>query len=331
MKLERFLDEREDRWGELRAVAARAKGRPERLGSEGVLKLGDLYRSTSADLALARRSWPGDPVVSRLEELVADARHLVYDSAGKRGSLKEFFGRTYWQSVLERPVPLVIAWVLLLVPAALGALWAVRDPAAAAGLLPGKFAGAVHPSGGDLGIPAASQAALATQIFTNNIQVTFLAFAAGIVLGLGTAAVVIHNGLILGVVGALATKSGAGSPFVELVAAHGVLELSCIVVSAAAGMRMGWALVDPGRSKRTKALGTEAARSVRIVLGTMPWLVLAGLVEGFVTPAGLGPMMNIASGLFLGGLFWGLVFRRGRPSTVDRETSLSDMHRHTQR
>jgi uncharacterized membrane protein SpoIIM required for sporulation len=330
MKLERFLAEREDRWAELGAASRRAKGRPERLGSEGVLRLGELYRSTAADLALARRAWPGDPVVRRLETLVAEGRQLVYDSTGRRGSLKAFFGRTYWQSIMERPGPLILAWALLIVGGALGALWAARDPAAASGLVPGKFSGAVTPSGGDLGISGAEQAALATQIFTNNIQVSFLAFAAGILFGLGTGFVLLQNGLILGVVGAIAAQNGAGSPFVELVVAHGVLELSCIAVTAAAGMRMGWALVDPGRLKRTQALGQEAARSVRLVLGTIPWLILAGLVEGFVTPAGLGLGLNLALGVLLGSVYWGLVLGRGRAAKGDPSPSLAGTQLRTQ-
>ena len=97
------------------------------------------------------------------------------------------------------------------------------------------------------------------------------------------------------------------------VTAHGVLELSCIVVAGAAGLRMGWALIDPGNRTRGEALRTEARAAVEIILGTAPWLVLAGLVEGFVTPAGTGLDAVVAVGLSLGAIYWGLVLWRGTP------------------
>jgi uncharacterized membrane protein SpoIIM required for sporulation len=147
--------------------------------------------------------------------------------------------------------------------------------------------------------------------------VTFLAFAGGIAAGLGTAFVLIYNGSFLGAVAGLAIGAGFGSEFVELVTAHGVLELSCIAVASAAGMRMGTALVLPGRMSRSKALVLEARESVAIILGTAPWLVLAGLVEGFVTPAGVGLPAVLGVGFSLGALYWGLVLWRGRAPRED--------------
>ncbi|MEA2461313.1 MAG: hypothetical protein QOH90_1490, partial [Actinomycetota bacterium] len=224
----------------------------------------------------------------------------MYDSEGHRGSAREFFSRTYWRLILERPAPLLCAVGLLVIPFIAGIVWSLKDPAAASGMVPGR--GPVDPAGGDLGLPVAEQASFAAHIFTNNIQVTFLAFAGGIVVGLGTAAVLIYNGLLLGAVGGLAVEGGSGSPFFELVVAHGVLELSCVVVAAAAGLRIGWALVEPGAGRRVDALRDESQSAVQIILGTMPWLIVAGLVEGFVTPAGGGPVVNSLIGVSLGAL-----------------------------
>jgi uncharacterized membrane protein SpoIIM required for sporulation len=311
MKLDRFVADREDDWRRLQAAVDRARSRPERLGAEGVLELGALYRAAAADLALVRREWPGDPLQARLETLVGRARHLVYDATTGRGSLRTFFGTTYWRRVAERPGLLLAAWVLLLVPMGLAVVWGVTDPVAAAGMVPEPFRNATEPTGGDLGIPVVEQAASASAIFTNNIRVTFLAFAGGVLAGLGTAFVLVYNGTTIGAVWGLAVDAGAGLPFVELVAPHGVLELSCIAVTAAAGLRMGWALIEPGTVRRGEALRSQAGRAVELVLGTMPWLVLAGLVEGFVTPAGPGLAGAVAVGLCLGAAYWALVWWRG--------------------
>jgi uncharacterized membrane protein SpoIIM required for sporulation len=93
-----------------------------------------------------------------------------------------------------------------------------------------------------------------------------------------------------------------------------VLELSCIVVAGSAGLGMGVALIAPGRRGRAHALRMEARRSVELVLGTAPWLVLAGVIEGFVTPAGLGLGTNLVIGVTVGAAYWALVLFRGGPA-----------------
>ncbi len=319
MRLDRFLSERGPLWAELERLTERAGRRPERLGPRGVRRLADLYRAAAADLGVARRVWPHDPVATRLEALVGRARHLVYDSPSRRESAARFFGTTYWRLVSERPLLLLVAALLLLVPAGLGAAWARDDPGAASGLVPGELRPAGEPGeDGDLGLSGGEQGLFAATIFTNNVQVSFLAFAGGITLGLATAAVVIYNGLLLGTVAGLASGAGSGARLVELVAAHGVLELSCIVVSAAAGLRMGWAIVSPGYRRRSQALFEEANAAARVALGTAPWLVLAGLVEGFVTPRGLGPPGALVVGMGLAVCYWGLALWRGRPVPAAR-------------
>jgi uncharacterized membrane protein SpoIIM required for sporulation len=321
VNLERWLSQRRPEWEELEAAVAAASGGAERLGPDGVRRLGALYRTAAADLAFARRKFSADPVVGRLEDLVSRARHLVYDTPAERGSLASFFASTYWKRVAERPFVLALAAVLLFAPGALAGIWALDDPGAAAGLVPARFRSVTEPrpGGSDLGLSPGQQAAFAGQIFTNNIQVTFVAFAGGIALGLGTAAALIYNGVVLGTIAGLAAGAGGTRGFVELVVAHGVLELSCIVVSAAAGLRMGWALVVPGRRRRGDAVVAEGRRAVEIVLGTAPWLVLAGVVEGFVTPRGLGVVPATAVGVSLGACFWGLLLWRGRRQAVRTE------------
>lgn len=315
MNLDRFVREREPAWAELRALVAAAKGRPDRLGAPAVRRLGSLYRSAAADLALARRQFPLDPCVPVLEDLVGRARHLVYATEARRASLSDFFARGYWRRVAERPLVLAVSALLLFAPVLVGAVWAGDDPAAAVGVVPAAFQGGDEREGDDtdLGFSTGESAAFSAQIFVNNIRVTLMAFAGGITVGLLTAASLLFNGLLIGVLTGLSARAGRGAQFVELVAPHGVLELSCIVVAGAAGLRMGWSLVDPGRGHRGPALAREARAAAELALGTAPWLVLAGLVEGFVTPAGIGLAPAVAVGLALGAAYWALIWRRGRP------------------
>ncbi|MCU1428193.1 MAG: protein of unknown function transrane, partial [Actinomycetia bacterium] len=253
-------------------------------------KLGSSYRAAAADLATTRRRFAGDPVVVRLERLVDRARQLVYESAPGEGTLRAVVSHGYWRRVRERPWTLLVAGVMLFAPALLTGYWAWRDPGAASGLVPSAYQSVTEPrpAGQDLGVPIDRQAELASTIFTNNITVTLLAFAGGVLLGLGTLYMLITNGVLLGAVAGLAIGAGNGQAFFDLVVAHGVLELSCITVAGAAGLRIGWALVDPGYRPRGAALREESRAAIEVILGTAAWLVVAGLVEGFVTPAGLG-------------------------------------------
>jgi uncharacterized membrane protein SpoIIM required for sporulation len=312
-----FAATRGPAWEELASLTAAARGRARRLPAADILRLGARYRETAADLAYARRRFGDDPVTRHLETLVVRARPLVYGAPARRGSLVAYLSRGYWRAVAERPKPLIAAWLLLLVPAVLAALWALNDPSAAGGLVPADLRSVSESQHSGLVLHGAGEhAGVSIGIFVNNIQVTFLAYAGGMTLGLLTGYVLVTNGILLGAVAGLSTGAGNGDDIVRLIAGHGVLELSCIAVAAAAGLRVGWALVEPGVVTRAASLRAEAARSVGIVLGTMPWLILAGLVEGFVTGT-YGIAVVLPLGVALGALYWGLVLTLGRaPSRV---------------
>jgi len=276
MNLERFLRDRRPSWNELESMVGAAKRRPERLGADGVRRMGTLYRTAAADLALARRRFPLDPAVTALEDLVGRARNLVYDTEARRESLPQFFANGYWRRVRERPVPLLVAAVLLFGSAGLSFAWAASDPGSAGGLVPAGLRSVTEPRpAGGLGLSPGASAAFSSAIFTNNIRVSFLAFAGGILVALGTGALLAYNGMILGVVGGLAASAGNGTAVLRLVAPHGVLEL-----------------------------------------GTVPWFILAGLVEGLVTPLALPTAPAVGLGVALAAAYWSLVVWRGSPVPV---------------
>jgi uncharacterized membrane protein SpoIIM required for sporulation len=314
VNLEAFVQGREADWAELDGLVRRARGRPERLGAEGVLRLGELYRAAVADLAAGRRSSPSDPAVRALEHLVGRARATIYVGHGERGSAWEYISRGYWRAVWERGPIVLLAWAFLLGAGALAFAWGLRDPSAAAGVLPGPLAGGGAGPHRAIGLGAGQSAALSVSIFTNNVTVTFTTFASGIALGIGPAFFLLYNGMLLGAVAGIGAATGHGRDVVELIVPHGLLELSCIAVSGAAGMRMGWALVAPGPLTRGAALREEAPRAVLLVLATAPWLIAAGLVEGFVTPHHLALLPALAIGVALAAPYWTLVLWRGRPS-----------------
>jgi len=326
MRLDRFLATRSPDWHELELLVREAGRRPERLGPERVLRLGALYRAAAADLARLRRHARGAPETARLEVLVGRARTAVYAVRSRRRSIVRFFVTDYWRLVAERRRALLVAFVLLFGSAALAALWGVHDPAAATGVVPHEFRPALQPGHPWRDMSPSQQAAFTTGVFTNNIQVTLIAFAGGITAGLATAFALLYNGLLLGVIGGLMGQAGNGAGFVDLVTAHGVLELSCILVGGAAGLSLGWSMVSPGLRTRRASMQREAVEALLLTVGTAPWLVVAGIVEGNrarLAEAGLGAVIGV--GVALGVVYWGLVLWRGRargePATSPAGTS----------
>jgi uncharacterized membrane protein SpoIIM required for sporulation len=312
LRLDTFIAARSPDWRELELLLREAGKRPERLGPDRLLRLGSLYRASAADLARLRRSAPRSVETARLEVLVVRARQAVYDAPTRRRSVVRFFVTDYWRLVVERRKALLVAFVLLFGSAALAALWGVHDPAAATGVVPAEFRPALQPGHPWQDLSAAQQAAFTSEVFTNNIQVTLVAFAGGITGGIATAIALVFNGLLLGVIGGLMGQAGNGVGFVDLVTAHGVLELSCIIVGGAAGLSLGWSIVSPGLRTRRASLQREAREALLLVLGTAPWLVVAGIVEGNranLAEAGLGAV--VGTGVGLGAVFWGLVVWRG--------------------
>jgi uncharacterized membrane protein SpoIIM required for sporulation len=322
MNVDEFARDRGPTWDELRDLCDRAGRKPQRLGAAGVLRLGACYRSAVADLATARRRFPQTPVAARLEVLVGRARPLVYARGTSTTSLGDWVLHGYWRRVRERPPMLLAAAAGLLLPMLLTGYWAWRDPVSAEGIVPSQFQAVTEPrvEGDDLGIPVDEQAKFASQIFTNNIRVAAMAFGAGVLLGLGTLFFLGYNGVLLGAVGGLAIDAGNTRSFLALVSAHGVLELSCIVVAGAAGLRMGWAVVAPGTRSRLDSLQAEARAAVEMMLGTAVWLVVAGLIEGFVTPSGIDLEAALAIGFGAGGLYWALLLFLGRARAVPPAT-----------
>ncbi|CAB4949068.1 unannotated protein [freshwater metagenome] len=314
MTLSRFLADRTPSWDALEGLLRRAGSRPERLGTDGVLQLGAAYRAAAADLAHARRAYPGDPVVGRLELLVRRARSLVYARSGARGSARDFLTRDYWVLVRALGRWIGVASLALLGTALVVGVWAALDPAVAASLVPGDFIdGAAPPTTGDRGLASSESAAFSSQLFTNNIRVTFMAFVAGLLCVVPGVLIVAYNGAILGAVMGVAAANGNLDDVLHLIVAHGVLELTCIVVAAGAGMAVGWVVVDPGGGTRRAAVRDVARPTVLVVLGTMPFLVVCGIVEGFVSPAGWSAVAVTALGVGLGAAYWAAVVRRGAP------------------
>lgn len=282
-----------------------------RPGAQDVRERAALHRGALAELARRRRLAPGSLWVREFEQLVRRSHYSVYRRTRPRIEVLAYLRGGYWCSVRALGPSLWLATTAFAVAVAAALIWGVVDEQGARSIVPSSFIdGAAPPDGG--GISAAQSAAFSAELFTNNIRVTFLAFAAGLIFGVGSLALLIYNGAILGAVLGIAAANGNLLDVLELVVAHGLIELSCIVVCGAAGTWMGWALVKPGTLSRSGALSIRAGEAVGIVLGTAPWLVLAGVIEAFISPQGMPSAVVLTVGFAAFACYWALVARAGR-------------------
>ena len=154
-----------------------------------------------------------------------------------------------------------------------------------------------------------------TAIFTNNIRVTFYAFALGAIFGLGTLYVLAFNGASFGAVLALCYRAGFGNDLLlGFVISHGVIELTCIFIAGGAGLLIGTALLMPGNLSRADALKSRGVDAVRLIVGCVPLLVVAGIIEGFISPQPIPSPIKIGIGVLSGITLYGYLFLAGRES-----------------
>jgi uncharacterized membrane protein SpoIIM required for sporulation len=318
MKLERFLAERSGDWSELEALLGRAGVSGHDLSTGQLRRLGSLYRSAAADLAVARRSFPGTSGTLRLQALVASAYGVVYSRAQREETPREFISHGLWRRIRQNIGCVGLAAAVMFGCTALGAVWALADPSAAIGILPAGFHASGHAfHGGFYGISVPARGGLAVEIFVNNIEVAFLALAGGFTFGVLTVYSLAYNGALLGVLGAFEWRGGGFDEFVRLIVPHGLLELSCISLAGGGGLAIAKALIDPGRRTRSDALAHLVPVIGACTLGTVIFLVMAGLTEGFITPWNLATVPAIVVGVILAGSFWSMVIWRGRPATAE--------------
>jgi uncharacterized membrane protein SpoIIM required for sporulation len=133
-------------------------------------------------------------------------------------------------------------------------------------------------------------------IITNNIKVAAIAFAGGSTAGIITLLIVGFNGLDLGTVAALFAHNGYGMDLWATIAPHGVIELTAIQIAGGAGLILAAGYVRPGRARRVDALAANGARAVVLMLGVAGMLVVAGLIEGFISPQRFSPEVRFAVG-----------------------------------
>lgn len=320
----RLLGRKREAWLAFRASvrAVRARGL-RRLDGDGVADFAARYRELAADLARARTYGASPGTLFALERLAGAAHNLFYRPATASVlGVGRFLAAGFPRLVRRLWRPIAVSTLLLYGPALVGYAALVLAPQherAVGGLEMVARAEDVRATGGDysdaIGLWMGSDV-LASALIANNVQVAFLAFAAGALAGLGTVVILVTNGLHLGSALAVFANRGVLSSIGAFIAPHGFVELSAICIAGGAGLWMGSGLLLPGRLPRPAAFAQRARDAVALVGGVAAMLVVAGVIEGAVSPARIPPGAKHAVGALMAALTVLYFARAGRAGSA---------------
>jgi len=296
-----WIRKRQVHWNRLESlITACGRTGVSALDYRDLQELALLYRQTGADLSTARSDPSSAALARHLNDLLGRAHNLLYAAhARERHPIWRFYSRGFPRVFRACWRETALATTLFLLGGALGVALTSTAPGFARFLLGPEMIDTIdrgemwtHPI-------LAIKPLAASGIMTNNLAVSFSAFATGIFGGLGTLYFMVFNGLMIGVVGVACHQAGMSLSLWSFVAPHGVLELPAIFIAGGAGFVLARGILLPGLLPRKDALVREGRRAILLLLGVIPLLVIAGLIEAFVSPTPVSPAVKIMTGAAL--------------------------------
>ncbi len=291
LRSDRFRLEREADWKRLEAIVARVeRGRLRGLSDEDLQALPVLYRTVASSLSVARETSLDAATLGYLESLVQRAWFVVY---GPRVSLaswfRRFLGGEWSAAVRAIGLDVAIALAVMVAGTVVGWLLVSHDAEWYHALVPGGLA--------DTRVPGASREVLhdtlfghedksslslfAASLFSNNAQVSILAFALGFAFGVPSLLLLVHNLALLGAMLWLYHGAGLTLDFVAWLSVHGTTELFAILLAGAAGLHIGRSMAFPGERPVLQAAAEAGRRASTVMAGVVLMLVAAAILEGF--------------------------------------------------
>lgn len=288
MTATQLLNARRTDWEKLSALLDRAQKGIYALSPTEIEEMTTLYRTATADLSLAKRDFPRHQVTTYLNQLVSRGHTVIYqDKPLALGRVRHFFLASFPRTFRANWRFMLVSAVLFGLPALLAGLIVYAQPDTASVLMPVQYQQLI-PQIEDqdlwVDIPLDQRPYASSFIMTNNIRVSFLAFAGGVTAGLLTTAVLILNGLMLGSLTGFTAVHDVGFELWTFIIGHGVIELTTIIISGGSGLLIGWAIIHPGLHRRRDAIVTAARQALILVVGCLPLFIIAGLIEGFISP-----------------------------------------------
>ncbi|NLY43872.1 MAG: stage II sporulation protein M [Clostridiaceae bacterium] len=252
-----------------------------------------LYRQVSGHLAYAQTFFPDSEVYHYLNNIVSRGHNCFYTrKKNSIGSILFFYLKDVPRTLISNWRFFAISCALFLMASLFSFAYTWQDTKNAYVFLPEQIIEGLQIK--EQGNTGWNHPIMSGIIMTNNIRVALLAFAYGISIGIGTIYILLQNGFILGSLSALAMKQGAALVYWSLILPHGIIELCAIFISGAAGLKIGYRLLRPGQYSRKDALVIAGKEALKLMGLVVPMLIIAGIIEGFITPSSFSPYSKLA-------------------------------------
>ena len=274
-----FISRNVEGWRRLERELARPQPDPD--------VLHELYEGVSADLSYARTHYPNRSVRAYLNTAATRLTLSLYRNRRAGVGVARFFAVTVPAEIYRQRVPLLIALAIFLLGFAVGWGSGLVDPAFAERILGAEYVEMTETNIAEADpmrvYKEGSRLGGALGIAGNNLWVSMLCFVTGLFAGVGTLFVLLRNAIMVGTFQQFFFARGVGWESVLGIWTHGTIEISCIVVAAGAGFVLARGLLFPGTLSRGRAFQLAGLSGLRIMAGIAPLIVLAGVIEGFLT------------------------------------------------
>ncbi len=283
MKETQFIEQNKEKWNRFEELYTSKSNDPE--------ELSDLYMDITDDLSYAQTFYKRRTVRVYLNQLGQRVYTGVHKQKGE--SFKKFF--TVWRTSLPLEIyrsrkNLLFAFVLFMLYFIIGAITVQQDPYFLDTVTGGGYVDmtiANIEAGKPLDVytqeTASGHMNMFIQITTNNLRVALLTFFGGFFLTIGTHILLFNNGVMVGAFQYFFNTQGLLVTSFLGIWIHGAFEISAIVLAAGAGITAGNGLLFPGSHTRMQALQISTKRGLKIMLSLVPFIILAGFLESFVT------------------------------------------------
>jgi len=288
MNVKQFVKMHREEWKQLEQLVLTMSKRRNAITGDTITQYHRLYQKTAQNLSYSQTYFPNDEVTQYLNGLVSKSHNLLYkDQVSSFKQIRHFFSTKFIGLLVEQWKFVVVAMILFIIGGVGSFIAVANDPLHIYAILPAEMAQGVNPDRLGEGNGAVDSSLMSASIMTNNIKVAIFAFAGGITFGLVTVYLLVYNGIIIGALAALFWHHEKSYDFWAYIVPHGMIELTAIFIAGGAGLLMGYKLFVPGQYTRGYQLKHHAKRSVQLLLGTIPLFVIAGVIEGFITPAAI--------------------------------------------
>ena len=305
MKETRFIAQNKEKWHESETLLASPVKDPE--------KLSTLFTQVVDDLSFSRTYYPNRSVRVYLNKIARQYFSIIYGH--KKEKRKRFM--LFWLDELPQIIiycrkQLITSFLFFLLAAAIGVFSSVKDPQFVSTILGESYVEMTNENI-EQGDPMAvykkgHQVDMFLGITLNNLMVAFRIYVFGVFLAIGSLAILLYNGIMVGCFQFFFVQHGLFVESALTIWLHGTLEISSIILAGGAGLTLGAGLVFPGTYSRLQAFQLSAMRSLKLMLGITPIFVLAAIIESFLTryteaPDALRLLLILLSAAFIIGYF----------------------------